>query len=623
MALVKLFRLRLASGPKADPNVIYVELEDQPKILDRRSVIRCLGKELREPLDIAVCDTSYLLDRIQEKLTELGFSAYVVEDRVSASALIRIHDLRDRIERGEIDAAEDMIRASQGMDELKKAVKKEHKVPLKLITGIAAVVAFISVVGLIFDQLTRPGDKSDWESKTMSMAIEGGGFGGGGGGNILEIGLDSGEGGDGGEMDDDDDFAGGGGGGGGGALGMNRGKGGKAGRRVRIDAGGGGAMTAEEKRSVVMTILLCVAAGVLGLMLALFLGQSLVGMKPGRRKKALVTCAAVGALFLISGGVTYAFARSAANAKVEALRNKIMAKRQNLIDEEKKKYDEQLRRAAAKKTKKADKKKKPKDGKPVSQLGPFASFIKGLPEVQKEEAKATEFDRELLPFTAMMDKMRHQRRAMVSEDGLDGEDAVEGGGMDLAVDTVAEKADEAKATAPESDGPGESTGSGTEDAGAVAVAAEDAGAVVASEADAGVKPADPGEPTDKVASGAAPGKISGGAGGAAPKPNKPTLPKQAQKGLKGKVSGKEVIRLKGTAKGGGQKEAAAPKPPPVEKPKFRLPPMPEIRRPPDKVGPLALAGMSFSGGFISGILLFLLALFRAPKEKDIFQEVSS
>ncbi len=44
---------------------------------------------------------------MQEKLTELGFMSYVVEDMVSDSALIKIQDLRDRIERGEIEAPED------------------------------------------------------------------------------------------------------------------------------------------------------------------------------------------------------------------------------------------------------------------------------------------------------------------------------------------------------------------------------------------------------------------------------------------------------------------------------------------------------------------------------------
>ena len=56
MGQTKLFRLRLVSGPQAEPNAIYVELENQPKILDRRAVIRSLGKELHEPLEIAVSD---------------------------------------------------------------------------------------------------------------------------------------------------------------------------------------------------------------------------------------------------------------------------------------------------------------------------------------------------------------------------------------------------------------------------------------------------------------------------------------------------------------------------------------------------------------------------------------
>ena len=115
-----------------------------------------------------------------------------------------------------------------------------------------------------------------------------------------------------------------------------------------------------------------------------------------------------------------------------------------------------------------------------------------------------------------------------------------------------------------------------------------------------------------------PGKLTGGKGGA-PGPKQPKMPKLAQKGLKGKVEGKEVIRLKASGGGGQIQQPKAPAPPKM--PEFKLPPMPEISRPPTKVGPVAMATMSFSGGFIGGILLFLIALRRAPTEEESLAEV--
>ena len=572
-----------------------------------------------------------MLDRIQEKLSELGFESYVVEDRVSESALIRIQELRDRIERGELDAPEDMIRASQmTVEELKKAVRKHRKVPLKLITALAAMVAFVSVTGLVFDQLTQPDETDDWASSSMSMAIEGGGFGRGGG-TTLEIGLDgAGGGGDWDEEEDMEELGAGGGGGGSGALGMKQNKGGKGGRTMRLDVGAGSGKRAKQKKSTAMTIILCVASGVLGLMLALLLGQYMVSMKPMQRKRAIMVALVVGGVVMVSGGVALALARSAANEKVETLRKKILAERKKLEDKALAEHQALLKKAASKSARSERKKKAARAKKPVKTLGPFASFMQSLPEVQEEDPRAPNFDRELLPFSAMMDKMRQQRRMMVKEMGdLEEPGAGEGEAINLAVDTVAEGAGKDSADKPaDGEGPGggdESVAAETGDAGsepAVTIAG-DAGTPAmagADEVDAGAAPANGGEPTGKVAGGAMPGKLAGGKGGATP-PKKPKMPKLAQKGLKGKIKGKEVIRLK--ASGGGGKGLEDKEPEPPKKPEFKLPPMPEIRRPPTRSGPVAMAAMSFSGGFLSGLLLFLIALRRAPTDENNQTEVLS
>ncbi len=610
MGLVKLFRLRLVSGPKADPNEIYIELEEEPKILDRRAVIRTLGKELRKPIEIAVSDTSYLLDRMQEKLSELGFECYVVEDRVTASALIRIHDLRDRIERGELDAPEDMIAASQkGVDGLKKAVKKKREVPLKLITAIAAGVAFISVGGLVADLLLKRDVAMGWEANSMAEAL-GGSFPRGGG-TVLEIGMSA----DGalGEWDDEEDeedIQGDGvAGGGGDSAGMDPGmrRSGKR-RSIRLDVGVSPGGSPRQARSSVMDIILVVAAGVLGLMLSLLLGQYILGMPPPRRKRAMIVGIAIGAVIMVSASVALGLAMSSSNEKVEALRKKIMAKRKELVEQAKAEHRAMLRRAAARRGEKKGKKKKRKKKGPVKKLCPFATFMEGLPEVQKEQPKAAEFDRELLPFTAMMEKMRKQRRAMVKD--LDGaEEAAEGEGASLAVDTVAEGGKDTPA--PGATGGGASPG----DAGAVA-------ATGAPGPDAGLKKGDLGEPSNQIAGGKAGGKIAGGAG-AAPPAKKPKMPKVASKGLKDQeVKGKEVLRLKGSGGQAAKGKKAAAKPPPLPRmPKIRLPAMPEIKRPPTKMAPLAMASLSFSGGFLGGILLFFIALVRASRKEDIFKGV--